>query len=707
MVDVAPTLEPRTGNAASRTSGVLPFVVLGLLYLVAAAVYATLAHQSPVHLVQPDEIQYGSLAQSIARGEGLKVQGADFGVVSALYVYLIAPAWMLTSGSDAFSLAQTVGAAALCLTAVPVWLLARDHVGPWLAFIPTVLMLTGSWMLTAAGLLTENLALPLSAAALAALVPAVARPGSRWSWVALGFALLAALARAQLAVLLLVILVAIAVDCALTGERWRERLAAHRVFAAVTAGLTLAGLIVVASSSGVLGMYHDVDATPQADAYTNALKDQLTALLAMSAVIPVVVVAGSSLSRGAWRQERFTPLLIVTWAATGVFLAQSAWALVFVDGQLVPWHIQRYVEYPLPLLLVAMTVAVMWRRVVVRDLAIAGAFATLVLIATPGVRNAGAERGLFGIQERVTSVLGSSTGVSLALVAVLLVGAAAVAISRLRDRPVAALGAVSALTLLVFLVQAQVLWPWQDERTSSWRAGYPSDLSWVDHAAGGDAARLLVVGNSPRSEVTQLFNERIRNLYIPVTPIAGKLQTGRFCKWQADAQGVVSWETSCGQNYRRLLLDDDFAKIGFHGERVLAHQPGIGRLVALPDGPARIKSVLRVPCGPKLPVYEPGGRSRINPPAAFCSPALAGAFWLDSPGELRLRFRGTEQPSTVSFDDGRRVEQVPAGAVRTVTMPIAARSANFTAQLGQTGGKYPELIQAQLVEGGRKTELLY
>ena len=39
---------------------------------------------------------------------------------------------------------------------IPVWLLARRYVGDWLALVPAALVVSGSWMLTAAGLLTEN-----------------------------------------------------------------------------------------------------------------------------------------------------------------------------------------------------------------------------------------------------------------------------------------------------------------------------------------------------------------------------------------------------------------------------------------------------------------------------------------------------------------------------------------------------------------------
>ncbi len=277
------------------------------------------------------------------------------------------------------------------------------------------------------------------------------------------------------------------------------------------------GLIAVAASpESTLGIYERFQGAPDAAPFGKAAKDQLTGLLAMAAVLPVAIVAAGSVRGEAWRDSRLGPLLAVTWAAVLAFLAQSAWTLTTVlDDGLVPWHIQRYVEYTMPLLLVAMTVVIMWRRVALRELSIAGAVATLVLLATPGVRDVQEERGLFGIQERVNSILGTSAGVSLALVSALLVAIAVGATARLRDRPVAVLGVVSGSILVVFLVQAQILWPWQKETTNNFRAGFPASLSWVDDADRGDVARMIVVDNPTRGDTTHFFNYDIDRVYTP------------------------------------------------------------------------------------------------------------------------------------------------------------------------------------------------
>ena len=137
--------------------------------------------------------------------------------------------------------------------------MARSYVGAWLALVPALLVVSGSWMLTAAGLLTENAGLPLSAAALAATARRrLERPARAGESRRCCFALLAALARVQLAVLLPVIALAIAVDCARYWSDWRERLVAHRVLAAVERRADRGRRVaVLAAPGGTLGIYEN------------------------------------------------------------------------------------------------------------------------------------------------------------------------------------------------------------------------------------------------------------------------------------------------------------------------------------------------------------------------------------------------------------------------------------------------------------------
>ena len=171
------------------------------LYLLAVLLYGLLGHQQALPIVSPDEFTYGHLARSLADGDGFAWRGEHVQLRAALYVFVIAPAWLVDNTLTAYGLTKLIGAVLLSGVVVPVWLLARQVVRPRLAMLVAGLSVAGTWMTTAALVLTENLALPLATGSLAATVMALRRPQSRWGWVAIGLAALAAWARFQLLLL--------------------------------------------------------------------------------------------------------------------------------------------------------------------------------------------------------------------------------------------------------------------------------------------------------------------------------------------------------------------------------------------------------------------------------------------------------------------------------------------------------------------------
>ncbi len=210
-------------------------------------------------VIAPDEFLYGHLARSLAEGDGLSFYGASQQLRTALYVYLIAPSWLLASGESAYDLAKITGALTACAVVFPTWALARRLMTPRLAAVPVVLSVAGTWMLSAAGLMTENLAYPLGTAALVSGVLALRdRDSSRWAWAAFAFAIAATAARAQMAILFPILLAAILLDGAFADER-RARLRHHRTPIAVLGVIVMAGLLVVlGGSASLLGPYTEV-----------------------------------------------------------------------------------------------------------------------------------------------------------------------------------------------------------------------------------------------------------------------------------------------------------------------------------------------------------------------------------------------------------------------------------------------------------------
>ena len=78
-----------------------PALALAALWLIGAVVYAVLGHHNDIPSISPDEFSYGHLARSIADGEGLAWRGIGEPFRAALYMYVIAPAWLVSSTTKA------------------------------------------------------------------------------------------------------------------------------------------------------------------------------------------------------------------------------------------------------------------------------------------------------------------------------------------------------------------------------------------------------------------------------------------------------------------------------------------------------------------------------------------------------------------------------------------------------------------------------
>ncbi|MCU0314634.1 MAG: hypothetical protein MUC84_11320, partial [Solirubrobacteraceae bacterium] len=272
----APPPEPEIAPVARSE-----WLVVGALYLLAVLVYVLLARDQPVPLVTPDEYTYGGAARSLAGGDGLTILGEPVDLRAALYVYLIAPAWWLGSATGAYDLAKAIGVAAVCLTLVPVWWLTRQYAGRWVALVPAVLIVAGTWMTSAASLLTENVALPL-----------------------------------EVGVLFAVILAALLLDAFLlrSAEERRARLRAQRApLIALGALLVLGAVVTLAAGQSTLGFYDTVkDFSPSLADVAEQIGRQWLALTVMTAIVPMALAVAAAATPAAWRDEdRLRPLLAV------------------------------------------------------------------------------------------------------------------------------------------------------------------------------------------------------------------------------------------------------------------------------------------------------------------------------------------------------------------------------------------------------------
>ena len=713
-------LDEDTTDAEGGSAGPtwLPVALLVGIYALAVLIYILLGRGQELPQVSPDEYQYTALARSIADGNGLTYNGGPIsgGLRAALYIYAIAPAWLVTDSlTQSYAIAKAMSAIMVCTVVFPTWLLARRYMPPLVALIPAVIMVAGSWMTSSGQLIMENLALPLATASLAALVTALVKPGSRWLWVSFAFALLAAWSRAQLAVLIPIILLALIVDIAAQGRSgWRERLRPNRWLLGLTAAVTLiVGLVILAKPS-VLGSYVGLKSQTEIGRALPLVGKQSLALIAMSAVLPFILVLAISLRRRAWDESRLRALLIVFWV--------TAITLVIVTGTLttafagVDWSIQRYVEYCLPLLYVAVIAGIWHRLLAARLVGLVGAVIALVLLLTPQIQNIQEQRGTFGLVRRLDQVLGVSPGLAMALLAVVLVGILVLVLARGGATRKAVLVTFVVLTGLVFAVQNQAGWDWQRGQSQAWRNGFPSDLSWIDNATDRNLARLVTYYNPFRTPQTEFFNRRINRTYVnSAQPPGGTPVNGFSCPWSISG-GFVEFDPKCGPAPTAFFLNDDQAKITFYDQTVVAQKKDIGRVVTVSTTPpekTRVKAVINPPCLAPIQTQIPE-TGEIQPARPSCLPLTAGTVFLDEPGTVILRFRGGQQDAQVQVNTSwqpntPQVVDLPAGKVTDIKLDVPKGEQNWRLNFGWQGAPpaVPELTSVVLRQNGTQTELLY
>lgn len=701
-------------EAVSRGPAWLPLALLVGLYALAVLVYILLGRGQALPQVSPDEYQYSAVARSLADGNGLTYNGGTIGLPSVLYIYAIAPAWLLTDSlTESYAIAKAIGAILVCTVAFPTWILARRYMPPLVALVPAALILAGTWMTSSGQMIFENLAFPLAAVSLTALVIGLCRPGSWAILLAVVVAGAATFARAQLAVLVPIMFVALLIDVALQGRQWRTRLRANRWAIGGIGFLLLVGGIIVLAKPSILGSYVDLRTESSLGRGIPLAGKQSLAFIAMSAVLPLILAVALSFRLRAWDESRLRALLVVFWVATVLFVIETGILTTGFAG--VDWSIQRYVEYSLPLLYV-LVVAGIWRRLLApRLLAIVTGLVALVLLTTPQIKNIQEQRGTFGLVRRLDQLLGVSPGLAMALVAVITGGILLLVLTRTRATRTSILTAFVVLTGLVFVVQNQAGWHWQREQSQVWRDGFPKDLSWIDNATDRDLARVVGLYNSFRTPQTEFFNRRVTRTYKPATPLGGAPVNGFTCTWNAEPDGTLVFAPECGRAPTSFFLNDDLAKITFYDQRVIAQKPGIGRIVtvdAKPPASVRMKATVSPPCLAPIATQDPT-TGDIKPPELVCGPYTQGTLYLDKPGRLRLQFRGGQADQVVqvsgSWDPQGRLVDLPARKLTDVDISVPRGTQQWQVAFDWRGvpPATPELKSILLTQDDGETELLY
>ena len=210
-----------------------------------------------------DELIYSELARSFADSGEFLVRDLPSPGYGLVYPVLISPAYALFDGlTDAYAAVKTLNALYMSLAAIPVYLLARRVVGPWLSLLAAVLALALPSLVYTGTVMTENVFYPVFLAAALLFVLVLESP-TPWRVVAflaaIGFA---AATRAQAVSLVPAVLTAPLLLALFRRESWRETLRPFRLlYAIVLGGAVLVGAAQLArgrSLSDLFGAYSAV-----------------------------------------------------------------------------------------------------------------------------------------------------------------------------------------------------------------------------------------------------------------------------------------------------------------------------------------------------------------------------------------------------------------------------------------------------------------
>jgi hypothetical protein len=223
-------------------------LAVGALVAVSIAGRIWLGRSVPTPWISPDEVIYALLGRTLYSDGRLAILNAHSDFYSLVYPALIGPPLAWLGGGRGYAVAKGIGAVAMSLAAVPMYLWARSLVGARSAILVAGLTLALPALSYTGYLMTETVFYPLLALAAWLMARTIVEPTPRRQALLVGVVALAALTRVQAIVLIAVFPTAVLLS--------RSQL---RRYAVAFAGF--AGLVVVwavwrlVHGGGALGAY--------------------------------------------------------------------------------------------------------------------------------------------------------------------------------------------------------------------------------------------------------------------------------------------------------------------------------------------------------------------------------------------------------------------------------------------------------------------
>jgi hypothetical protein len=500
---------------------------LPLLLIVGVAFGITAIWVRSIHTfsIMPDELGYVKQSLEIAR-TGLPLGPHDFYFNSwgQLLPAISAPVFGALSMVDAFYAAHTLYALLLASTAVPAYLLACElDLGRLAAHLVAALSVAVPWMALSGVVMTEDVAYPVFAWAMLAIVRALHTPSARRDVVAIAAIALAFFARTQFVVLGPILVVSVighdlGIGFAARGQassggalvaglrQMRDR---HRVLWVLSgvAAIAVIAIAITGSAQSVLGNY--VTPTHGALLPTGTLTaglEQLDGVVLGTGVVPLTLtiawVLATVIGPREPKRHAFAVLLVVTVPVLVVMLGS------FQQNVLGGNTTDRYFFYIVPLLFVGTAAWVVDRRGSLTGLVLVGAGVAWMLMVTTLHYSTGFSitnpsynfhRVLIGKGAALGNALGISNldpriPITVATSAFVLL---AVALRRWLSTRLALL--LTTLPLLTYgVLDADYAMRKLSQQDAPISANHPQELTWIDRAvpAGADVGLVLAPSGS-------------------------------------------------------------------------------------------------------------------------------------------------------------------------------------------------------------------
>ncbi len=452
-----------------------------------------------------DEYLYAELARSLLESGRPTVRGIDVSFPSLLQPILTAPAWLASDVWVSYRLIQALGALAMSLVAVPVFMLARRlGLGRPLALAAAALSLAIPDLLYASWVMAEPFAYPLFVAAVLTGTAALAEPSRRRGLLFVALVALAAFARAQFAVLPLCFAAAVLL-VGLRERRVRGVLREQLLPLGIFSGAAL--LVAAAGVGRVLGLYvgaldgraGPVDAAGRVGLNALVLAYSSGWILVPGALLGLAFALGRPRSRA---ELAFGALFATTLVA---LLLEAALAGAVDHAQ------ERYVFYVLPLAALAFCLYASrgWpaRTYLALLVSVLIAVSAQVPLAGYTAVDGKAQSPFLLAAFRLEEALGSPGAGSLAIAAAAAVFGLAVIL--LSARPAVGTPLVLGVALAASLAASAAAVAFDNRNSAAVRAAFlPDEPSWIDRA-GFDRVTLVRGPDGVRTEaMEQLFWNR-------------------------------------------------------------------------------------------------------------------------------------------------------------------------------------------------------